>query len=178
MDKCSRIVKNGKSCEKEAGHKGRCTNSWCAFCGERLRYSNAPRCLICAPYNPVKRAAALHRSRRGEGRTGLLGRMRHLVQLSKMNARKGGFLPVAATPEELVTAWQAQQGHCAWSGRTITLLQSKVEHNHITGEFRGFVHSSLNLAEGLLSKLSPYDQVKFIEVTMPEAVSLLRKRTV
>ena len=94
--------------------------------------------------------------RDGTGPLGLLGRMRYLYRTCVRESIKWGYTPPNITPELLVTHWVNQNGKCAWTGEKIELLGrgTAMEHNHKTGEFRGFVKADANHSEGYLGQLT------------------------
>jgi len=112
-------------------------------------------------------------SRNGTGRLGILGRMRFLLRCCKAAALKGNFAAPIVTSEELVTCWYNQKGRCEWTGEEIELLGrfTALEHNHKTGEFRGFVKADANHAEGALGQLSFSGRVKFFTRMYPEEIN-------
>ena len=63
--------------------------------------------------------------------------------LAKRCARRG------ISPEDLVTAYEAQGKCCAICESAISLLDSAIDHNHETGEFRGVLCKTCNRALGL-----------------------------
>jgi len=63
--------------------------------------------------------------------------------LAKRCARRG------ISPEELVTAYEAQGKCCAICESAISLTDSAIDHNHETGEFRGVLCKTCNRALGL-----------------------------
>jgi hypothetical protein len=72
--------------------------------------------------------------------------------------------------------WLQQQGLCAWTESPLSLTEARLEHNHQTGEFRGFVTNAANSAEGLLNELTPQKQALFIERALPEAFTRILQR--
>lgn len=63
--------------------------------------------------------------------------------LAKRCARRG------ITPEQLVSAYEAQDGKCAICTTEVPLIDSAIDHNHKTGEFRGVLCKTCNRALGL-----------------------------
>lgn len=63
--------------------------------------------------------------------------------LSKRCARRG------ITPEQLVDAFERQECSCAICRVSITLMDSAIDHNHLTGEFRGVLCRQCNRALGM-----------------------------
>lgn len=90
--------------------------------------------------------------------------MRYLVARGLRTAKQKGFSPVDATAEQLTAVWQAQAGSCAWTGDSIELADkhTHLEHDHATGEFRGFVSNYANLIEGNMRKISPAGRRRLI----------------
>jgi hypothetical protein len=63
--------------------------------------------------------------------------------LAKRCARHG------ITPEQLVARFERQEYHCAVCKEGISLMDSAVDHNHETGEFRGVLCKQCNMALGM-----------------------------
>jgi Recombination endonuclease VII len=191
---CTGIAKNGRQCEREAGHdlgggiNGH-SNRWCSRCGENLKavvksgrknsWCFSCQVAVAAEWRRTHlkaHRASVSRARRGEGQRGLVSRMCYLLSAARKTAKKHGYLPPNITPERAVAAWKKQRGRCAWTGRPVSLLQAKLEHNHQTGEFRGFVMQDVNVTEGSLIKLTPQEQALFIERALPETYALILQR--
>ena len=103
------------------------------------------------------------RSRKGIGPTGLLGRMRFLLSRQKDDAVRGGHKSPMVEPERMVHLWESQKGFCVACLGHLDLLSSNFDHNHDTGEPRGFVHRWCNLAEGHINKMSEVEFSNFIQ---------------
>lgn len=69
--------------------------------------------------------------------------------LTKRCARRG------ITPEQLVDAFERQECCCAICRTEIELMDSAIDHNHDTGEFRGVLCKQCNRALGMFRD-SPY----------------------
>ena len=63
--------------------------------------------------------------------------------LAKRCARRG------ITPEELVDRFERQECCCAICKQSIKLMDSAIDHNHDTGEFRGVLCKKCNRALGM-----------------------------
>ena len=63
--------------------------------------------------------------------------------LAKRCARRG------ITPEQLVDRYERQEGCCGICKTEITLIDSAIDHNHETGEFRGVLCKQCNRALGM-----------------------------
>lgn len=63
--------------------------------------------------------------------------------LAKRCARRG------ITPEQLVDAFERQECSCAICRAAIELMDSAIDHNHATGEFRGVLCRQCNRALGM-----------------------------
>ncbi len=63
--------------------------------------------------------------------------------LSKRCARRG------ITPDQLVSCYERQEGCCAICKEDIKLIDSAIDHNHDTGEFRGVLCKQCNRALGM-----------------------------
>lgn len=70
-------------------------------------------------------------------------RSRDSWTLAKRCSRRG------ITPEELVDRYERQEKCCAICKDEITLLDSAIDHNHDTGEFRGVLCKQCNRALGM-----------------------------
>ncbi len=72
------------------------------------------------------------------------------MQQSRSVAKKRGYLPCSATAEEIEYAFT---GKCEMCGVPEMELNKKLQmdHNHETGEFRGFLCGKCNKALGLLN---------------------------
>lgn len=70
-------------------------------------------------------------------------RQRDSWTLAKRCARRG------ITPEQLVDRYERQEKCCAICKEEITLLNSAIDHNHDTGEFRGVLCKQCNRALGM-----------------------------
>lgn len=159
---CGKVCANEIPCDREAGHSGHHTN----------KKQQSHEHLV----------AMRQQRRQGKGRKGLLGRMRVLLHIANSNARTGNYLPPNISAEALVDAWEKQGGNrynlsqlaaCAWTDRPMALMAARAEHNHDTGDFRGFVLNDANTLEGLMTRLTVEEQVKFIERALPEAAYTL-----
>jgi hypothetical protein len=53
------------------------------------------------------------------------------------------------TPEQLVDRYERQEGCCAICKTQVALMDSAVDHNHNTGEFRGVLCKQCNRALGM-----------------------------
>jgi hypothetical protein len=81
--------------------------------------------------------------------------MRVLIKNSKTNAARDKSEPAHVTPQRLVAEWESQKGLCAACRLPLSLLDAQYDHDHETGEGRGFLHVSCNMIEGLLGKIPP-----------------------
>ncbi|PZR96699.1 MAG: hypothetical protein DLM69_10495 [Candidatus Chloroheliales bacterium] len=88
--------------------------------------------------------------KRGDGRTGFLGRAKHLLRAARQTAKSKGYASPEITADEIVTLWFNQHEECAACGSQISLQTGYLDHDHTNGEVRGFVCRNCNLAEGLL----------------------------
>ena len=68
--------------------------------------------------------------------------------LAKRCARRG------ITPEQLIGCYERQEGLCAICKFGVALIDSAIDHNHNTGEFRGVLCKQCNRALGLLKDSS------------------------
>jgi hypothetical protein len=65
--------------------------------------------------------------------------------LAKRCARRG------ITPQELVDRYERQEECCAICKKEIELIDSAIDHNHVTGEFRGVLCKQCNRALGMFN---------------------------
>ena len=65
--------------------------------------------------------------------------------LAKRCARRG------ITPEQLVDRYERQEECCAICKKEIELIDSAIDHNHVTGEFRGVLCKQCNRALGMFN---------------------------
>jgi hypothetical protein len=63
--------------------------------------------------------------------------------LAKRCSRRG------ITPEQLVDRYERQEGCCAICKTEVALMESAIDHNHATGEFRGVLCKQCNRALGM-----------------------------
>lgn len=119
--------------------------------------------------------------RTGVGPRGILGRLIYLFRSNKSTSKTHGYKGVDKNPKELLKAWIEQDGKCAWTGEPIELIRNKavLEHNHETGEFRGFVIPHANRVEGAMGQLTFEGRVKLLSLVYPAevqaAVELIKK---
>jgi Recombination endonuclease VII len=104
----------------------------------------------------VHNASKGRRIASGNSPTGLLGRMQRLIANSKYKARTEGFAPPDTTPEKMLSEWINQRNKCAACGGELTNKKRSTayDHNHETGETRGFIHQRCNFMEGTTKPLS------------------------
>lgn len=106
----------------------------------------------------------------GTGPSGLLGRMKRLFSVAYRHCIERGQSPPHTFPEEMVKQWELQKGvcvACGESGLTLAKYGSAFDHNHDTGECRGFVHYYCNHAEGNLKDLSDEAFLHFVKWMRP-----------
>jgi hypothetical protein len=97
------------------------------------------------------------------GKNGLLGRMRNLMNSQKQQAQRNGHKPPLVTAEQMSSMWVSQNGLCAACGGQLSLLGAAFDHNHETGEPRGFLHQYCNIAEGCTTRMTEEEFRKFVE---------------
>lgn len=101
---------------------------------------------------------------RGEGRSGLLGRMRYQFGWNVDSSRRLGYKPPDTTPEQMLSEWLEQNGKCAACGGVLKdIFSSRYDHNHETGETRGYIHHHCNSAEGHIALMSSIEFESFVE---------------
>jgi Recombination endonuclease VII len=110
-------------------------------------------------------ARRIKKNRRAEGSTGVLGRFRILLPRLRYSAKLQGYKPPCVTPEDMLRIWERQKGFCVACGGPMQLLGfngSCFDHDHETGEPRGFVHKNCNTLEGLFSGLLDEQVQRFL----------------
>ena len=98
----------------------------------------------------------------GYGKNGLHSRMGILLRNLKRDAKRHGYKPPAISAAGMVAAWRKQDNFCAACQSPILLFEASADHNHQTGEFRGFIHRSCNQAEGHLTRMSDVELDRFL----------------
>jgi hypothetical protein len=101
--------------------------------------------------------------RQGRGSKGLLGRMQYLLTAQKRVARIRKHEPPKVNPPEMLLQWNSQCSSCVICGGPLELLKACYDHNHETGEGRGFTHTHCNLIEGYTLPLSDCEFERMIE---------------
>lgn len=122
----------------------------CTMCGEvkpvsayrsrggSMTHLLKSRCNTCL-YKEHKRWAAENPDRIQEYRE------KDSWTLAKRCARRG------ITPEQLVDRYERQEECCAICKKEIELIDSAIDHNHATGEFRGILCKQCNRALGMFN---------------------------
>jgi hypothetical protein len=108
--------------------------------------------------------------RSGQSPTGLLGTMTNIFYKQKNEAKKKGYKPPDTTPEKMLETWVAQDGKCIACLSPLNLFSLSLnaatnacyDHNHETGEPRGFIHNRCNIVEGRLLKMSDEEFENYI----------------
>lgn len=166
---CFGQAQNGKRCERKVNHNGSHGNCWCSRCGNKLKTGKESWCTNC-------RNTAVRVRSKGNGPNGLLSRMRYLLRAGRRAAKAYAYRPPNISAQDLVNAWYNQKGRCAWTDRPITLFQAHLDHDHVTGEFRGFVIEAANHVEGLLATLALAEQEKFVKRVFPALYAEIRRK--
>jgi hypothetical protein len=99
---------------------------------------------------------------RGVGKDGLLGRMKVLFYAAKARDTRQGYQSPDTTPEKMLDSWFLQNGICPACGSSIDLLEAAFDHDHRTGEPRGFIHKRCNWAEGYIHTMSNSEFENFV----------------
>jgi hypothetical protein len=91
--------------------------------------------------------------------------MRVILNRAMYVAKYAGYKSPTSTPEQMVSEWNKQDGECAACGGLFINDSRKIsyDHNHETGEPRGFVHGYCNTLEGLFTKMTQEELLTFIE---------------
>lgn len=95
-------------------------------------------------------------------------KMRSAITNISRRAEQGGYAPVAASKQELIAAYNLQEGRCLICGSTEHEAGRKlcVDHCHKTGAFRGFLCTRCNRVLGLFQ-----DSIELME----SAIAYLKK---
>lgn len=130
---------------------------------------NAARNAIYYATHKEKVAARKAARYRGEGPDGLLGRFAGLLSSARSDSRRGGYAPPFASPEDIVEIWNRQEGRCAITGRPLDLLGrgTHLDHDHETGEVRGFVLHDVNVIEGRLKDFTRKEWIAIYDFYRP-----------
>jgi len=101
----------------------------------------------------------VERARRGRG----LDRFKRILNRSRERARKYGFAPCTATYREIRDAFTGKCDACGVDERELK-RKLCVDHDHKTGEFRGWLCNRCNTALGLLgdSEKHIWDLLEYI----------------
>lgn len=100
----------------------------------------------------------------GTGPSGLLTRMKRLLSNSNYRIKNElGYATINRTAEQLLSEWALQNGKCAACDAPLDLYGASYDHNHETGEGRGFVHDWCNKIEGYMLRLGNQDFDNYIE---------------
>jgi Recombination endonuclease VII len=104
----------------------------------------------------------------GRGSHGLITRMRRLRQAANWNSKRLGYMPILLSPDEMLKQWDNQNGVCVACGKNdLSLFESNYDHDHETGEGRGFIHPACNKAEGYLKNFSDESFLHFMKWMRP-----------
>jgi hypothetical protein len=81
-----------------------------------------------------------------------------LLATAKRVAKQNKYKSPDATADELEILWKRQGGLCAFCEAPLNLAKTNtihLEHNHETGQVRGFVHAACNFIEGQVKNFTP-----------------------
>jgi hypothetical protein len=117
--------------------------------------------------------ARVLREFRGESNGGLRTRMMILLRRLNSTARLVNEPLLLTTPDQMVSEWLSQNGKCAACKGPLSLRGTRkgcpqkergacYDHNHETGEPRGFIHSQCNMAEGHILQMSDEEFKNYI----------------
>lgn len=96
-------------------------------------------------------------------RSSLEVRMAMRLRGARHRAKQRSHEPPIISVEEAVKLYKSQAGKCAFCKRCVQeVSELSLEHNHRTGEVRGFVCNNCNLLEGILDKFSDEEFENFI----------------
>lgn len=90
----------------------------------------------------------------GKGPLGLRGRASYLLLQGRSNAKKREFVPVNLSAEELTEILENFLGKCGICAEEFSVFKVVIEHDHLTGKFRGLVCQPCNAMLGM-SKDNP-----------------------
>lgn len=117
----------------------------------------AARLARCAAYRAANREAIKTKERkRNAVRTDYLSEWRNVMRFrrsllnSKRAARIGGYAPCTATTKEIEAAFT---GYCQHCGKKEGKRRLHMDHNHETGEFRGWLCANCNRYDKLAVSL-------------------------
>jgi hypothetical protein len=117
---------------------------------------------------------SVNRRTRGQGPKGLLSRMKYILSKLIDDSKRSGYQPPNVSPEQMVTQWEVQKGLCVACLGPIKLFGTRKEpganydHNHETGEGRGFMHGHCNAIEGY--------QLRLLDSEFEKLFSYLRRQ--
>lgn len=114
----------------------------------------------------------------GANKRGTISRMRWLITSSRRAAKSWGGEPIKTSPADMIRQWEEQKGNCKACAkplmglrrpdlRHITHDDTVYDHDHDTGEGRGFIHSYCNLAEGYTKKMTDEEFLNFVRYFRP-----------
>jgi hypothetical protein len=133
----------------------------CSICGNERnkpkKNGHGRTYFICQKCSVTSECRRVRARRMGEGPSGLVGRFRVLLPRLRSLAKSKGYSSPTITPDEMLKIWESQKGFCVACGGVLSLQGSNgscFDHNHETGEPRGFIHRDCNSIEGLFSKMS------------------------
>ena len=108
----------------------------------------------------------VQKMRTGEGPTGLLGRFKVLLPRLRYWSKSKGYHAPNTTPEEMLAMWNEQKEICVACGGKLELRGrngSCFDHDHVTGQPRGFIHDRCNKVEGMMSKMTLDERTEFLD---------------
>lgn len=89
------------------------------------------------------------------------------LQTANRTAKAKGYSPPTTPFEKVVSLWYQQEGYCASCEIDIGLESCTfgccLDHDHETGEVRGFICNSCNVAEGMLKDYTEDQFYRFCE---------------
>ena len=81
--------------------------------------------------------------------------MKEILLWSRAAAKKGNYKAPNIGSEDLLKLWESQNNTCAAClGLFNDIFSARLDHNHQTGEARGFIHDHCNVVEGRTLKMS------------------------
>lgn len=79
----------------------------------------------------------------------LKGRIANRLTTGRSHAKKRGFTGPVGRPIDVVCLWHEQNGKCAGCGTEISILKACLDHDHESGEVRGFLCNGCNVKDVL-----------------------------
>jgi hypothetical protein len=137
------------------------------------RWMRDPSCKTLGGYWLSRKQcnATRNKARRGQGRFGILTVARRMLNSARTLAKARGFKPPRITAARLAEMLSSELFVCWMTDRI--LAKPHLDHDHSTGEVRGFADGSANRIEGLMLNFSDLEISKLVLRTRPHVAALL-----